>query len=212
MGMKDHSLEKLKALDRDLRHMEFVTALVSWDQQTYMPSRSAEERSEQLGLLESLRHRMNTSPEIGELLADLGATADTPEGTAELSGIDRASVREAYRRYRKFTKLPEDLVAAIARETSLAQAVWVEARKNNRFEDFVPNLERVLELVCRAAERLGYDDHIYDAFLDGYEPFMKTAEITEVFTGLRHQLASLVAEIAGSKQVRTDFLTRDYPI
>jgi len=46
------------------------------------------------------------------------------------------------------------------------------------------------------AEHLGYEDDLYDALLDGYEPGMKTAEVETIFRGLRTELVPLVAAIA----------------
>ena len=206
------SLDELKNLDRKVKRMEKIAALASWDQQTYMPGRAAEERSEQLALLGSMIHDMTISPKMGQLLASLGADDANPGGAEELSDLDRAFVREAYRRFRKATKLPGDLVEEMAREKSLAQAVWVEARKSNRFDEFAPSLKKVIALTHRAAEHLGYDDHIYDALLDDYEPGMRTAEVQEVFADLGRRLADLSARIGESEQVRTDFLSRSYPV
>ena len=210
--MKHTPLERLKSLDRDIRHMEYTIAIVDWDQQTYMPSGSAAERSEQLAMLEGISHKMNTATEIGELLAALGADDRNPGGADTLTDLDRAFVREAYKRHRKLTKLPAKLVTEIARERSLSQAAWVEARGNDSFSDFAPSLSLVLGLVREMAECLGYEDHVYDALLDEYEPGMKTAEVTQVFGGLSAKLASLAARIAEVGQVRDDFLTREFPV
>jgi carboxypeptidase Taq len=206
------SLERLKSLDRDIRHMEFTIAVVDWDQQTYMPTRSAEERSEQSAMLEGIGHKMNTAEEIGELLAGLGADEENPGGDETLADVDRAFVRETYKRFRKLTKLPARLVTELAKARSLSQTAWVEARKNDRYSDFAPSLVKVLGLVRETAECLGYKDHVYDALLDDYEPGMKTAEVTDVFAGLSGQLSSLVARITEVRQVKDDFLTREYPV
>lgn len=44
------------------------TSVLSWDEQTYMPTGGAEHRANQLGLLAGLTHERRTSPRIGELL------------------------------------------------------------------------------------------------------------------------------------------------
>ena len=53
-------------------------------------------------------------PETGEALEDLGVTDQHPEGPDSLSGEERAYLRELYRRYRRRTKLPRDLVTELA--------------------------------------------------------------------------------------------------
>jgi carboxypeptidase Taq len=211
MQQKEKALDRLGELDREILHVEHAIAALDWDQQTYMPAPSAPERSEQLAILESVAHKRNTSPEIGELLAVLGVDETHPQGSVDLSEREQTFVREINRRYSKLVKLPESLVIAFARERSLAQAAWVKAKEADRFSDFAPNLEKVVKLARETAECFGYEDHIYDALLDIYEPGMKSAEIANVFSKLADNLSPLVAAIAGSKQVRSDFLQREYP-
>ncbi len=211
MSSKEKNLDHLRELDREILHIEHTIAALDWDQQTYMPAPSAPERSEQLAILESVCHKRNTSSEIGELLAALGVDDTHPGGDAGLSEREQAFLREIHRRYSKLVKLPESLVTAFARERSLAQAAWVKAKEADSFSDFAPNLSKIVNLARETAECLGYEDHIYDALLDTYEPGMKSAEITEIFSKLADSLSPLVAAIAGSEQVRFDFLHQEYP-
>ena len=211
MRQREKSLVRLGELDKEILHIEHAIAVLDWDQQTYMPAASTPERSEQLAILQSVAHKRNTSPEIGELLAALGVDDKHLGGSGELFEREQAFVREMHRRYSKLVKLPGSLVAAFARERSLAQAAWVKAREADSFSDFAPNLKKVVQLARETAECYGYEDHVYDALLDIYEPGMKSAEITEIFSKLAEDLSPLVAAIAGSKQVRSDFLQQEYP-
>ena len=211
MPRKEKSLDRLREIDREILHVQHAIAALDWDQQTYMPAPSADERSEQLAILESVSHKRNTSSEIGELLALLGVDDGHPGGSAELYEMERAFVREINIRYGKLVKLPESLVTAFARERSLAQAAWVKAKSADSFADFAPNLEKVVGFARETAECLGFEDHIYDALLDLYEPGMKSAQVTEIFSKLADNLSPLVTAIAGSKQVRSDFLHQEYP-
>ena len=56
------------------------------------------------------------------------------------------NVRELRRNYERKTKLPRDLVEALARTTSLAQQEWIAARSEARFERFRPWLEKIIQL------------------------------------------------------------------
>ena len=104
-------------------------AVLGWDQQTMMPPRGAGVRAEQLATLGRVTHEKFTSPEIGRLLDDL-------EGFEEQHPYDsfEASVVRVVRQdWRKACKVPSDLRAEIARSSSLALPVWVEARATNDF-------------------------------------------------------------------------------
>lgn len=183
-------------------------AILQWDQETYMPSGAIEERSEQLAYLEGVLHRKITNQEIGDILGSLGADEDHLSGSEELEDIERGLVRETYRRYIRETKLPESLVVELAKQTSLSQAIWAEARKKADFKQFAPSLETLTSLLKEKAEHYGYEDHIYDALMDDFEPWMSTKEVAEIFDGLGSWLSDFVDRIRGSRQVDNSFLSR----
>ena len=64
---------------------------------------------------------------------------------------------------------PFHTAAAIARETSLAQGIWAEARAGDDFAAFAPKLEHLVDLARRKADALGWEESRYDALLDLYE-------------------------------------------
>jgi len=86
---KQELLDRLYALDRQNRHWAHISALLQWDQETYLPLAGVEDRSEQLALLEARLHEGQTSPELGRLLEDLGSTVENPWGDETLPPVDR---------------------------------------------------------------------------------------------------------------------------
>src|SRR6266566_449544 len=99
-----------------IRHAKEYSLLAScagvlgWDERTYMPHDGSAHRAEQMALLARLTHEMQTSPRIGELLADV-------EGSALLKDRESApavNVRELRRTYDRAIKLPKELVEEIA--------------------------------------------------------------------------------------------------
>ncbi|WP_455382280.1 carboxypeptidase M32 [Salinispira pacifica] len=205
-------LERLKALDREVQVLSHITAILGWDQETYMPPNAVEERSDQLSAVQALLHEKRTSHEIGELLAALGSTADNPKGDPSLEDTDRAFLRVIHRDYSRETRLPTGLVVRLAKLTSMGQARWAEARKRSDFAAFAPVLSEIVDLTIEVADRLGYDEDRYDALLDAYEPWMRTAKVKEVFDGLQKELVPLVDAIKGSPQVADRFLMTDFPV
>ena len=147
---------------------------------------------------------------INELLVQftisMGKLLDTLE-SQKLSDEQAANVREIRRSYDKATKLPEELVEEKARHKSQALQVWQEARSENDFAKFQPYLEKTVELTCKTAEYYGYDDNIYDALLDIYEPGMTVAQLDPLFAGLREAIVPLVKAVGESpNQPDTSFL------
>ena len=199
-------LGRLKQLDREIHLLEHVTALVQWDQETYMPPAAVEERSEQLALLEGEVHDRRTSSEMGDLI---GAA----ESRADLEQHDRALVRELRRSYDRETKLPKELVTAIARQASVNHTSWGQARSQSDFAIFRADLERTLQLTREKADCLGFRETRYDPLLDGFEPWMTAAELRHVLGELRAPLVDLLQRITGSGvEIDDGVLRRDYDV
>jgi carboxypeptidase Taq len=194
---------------RDAGTLASCSALLGWDERTYMPRAGAGHRGEQMALLARIGHEMMTDPRIGELLA---AVENSPL-VADPGSAAAANVREIRRTYDRATKLPKELVVELARVTTQAQGVWQEARQASSFSLFYPWLEKIVALKRREAAALGYKDHAYDALLDEYEPGAKTAEIRSLFADLSAGLVPLIAAIANSgKQPDRDLLHREFPV
>ncbi|MFO0849198.1 MAG: carboxypeptidase M32 [Gemmataceae bacterium] len=189
--------------------LQSCSAVLGWDQQTYMPKAGAAFRGEQLALLAGLSHQKATDPRIGELLSE----CEGSEVVRDPDSVETANVRELRHGYDRATKLPQRLVEELARVTTAAQEAWQEARAKNHFPTFRPHLERVLELKREEADAVGWTGHRYDALLDEYEPGMTAAEVTVLFAGLTAELVPLVGAAAeAGKGTRTDILARDFPV
>ncbi|MBN1798320.1 MAG: carboxypeptidase M32 [Spirochaetales bacterium] len=187
-------------MDKEIVLLAHTGALLGWDQETYMPVKALQERSEQIALLQGMIHSKMTDPRCGELLNNLGATAATAMGNAGLAELDRAFIRELFRRYNRAVKIPQSLVVEMAKTTSIAQGVWINARKDSDFKLFQPHLEKIITLLKQVADCLGYKDSVYDPLLDEYEPWMTTKEVEQVFSSLKEPLVRLVQQIVASKQ------------
>lgn len=206
------SFQRLRDIGRKIYLLSHIDALIGWDQEVSMPSGAIEERAEQLSYIEGLLYDESTSAELGSALSEMGASEENPRGKAGLSDTESAYVRVLYKMYRKQVKLPKSLVMEFAKQTSIAQNKWVEARKKNDFELFKPHLAGILELTHEKVEKLGYEEHPYDALIDEFEPETTTADIKPVFKQLRDGLKELVQKICCAGQVENGFITRKYPL
>jgi carboxypeptidase Taq len=207
------ALARLRSMDREIRRLVHVSALLSWDQETYMPYEAVGERSEQLELLSGLIHDRLAGRRMGELLAVAGAGASSPSGPEGLPPLERAFLRELYRVHRRASRLPRKLVTELAKQTAIGQARWAAARKASDFRLFSGQLAAILALVRESASCLGWEEHPYDPLLDEFEPWMKTAEVERLFAGLRDRLTALVQRIVGSRRKPdSSFLKASYDV
>lgn len=208
------SLDNLASKLREIHHLHDAAAVLSWDQETYMPAGSGAIRADQLATLQTLAHNQFVSPEVESLL---GAFVDIETGTilpnqqASLDDASQALLRETWRDFSRAKKLPSAFVNELERECSLAQQVWAEARKTNDFQRFLPNLERLVGLKRQEADYLGYTDSPYNALLDTFEPGSTVAQLRPLFTDLRTHLIRLLNQIQHSSvQPNTNLLTQSF--
>ena len=185
----------------EIHHLKDACAVLSWDQETYMPSGGGQARAEQIATLQTLAHNSFISSETEKLLCNW---VDIPTGQllgnaqADLEESSQALLREVWRDFNRAKKLPPAFVNKLERECSLAQQVWVEARKKNDFASFLPNLRTVVALKLEETEYLGYLDSPYDALLDEYEPGSTVAKLKPLFSTLRPRLVSLLNQVLNS--------------
>jgi len=185
---------RLLELDREHSLVMHIGAILGWDQETYMPPKAIEERSSQLALLEGLAHQKAVNPEIGELLAALEAKSD-------LSEDEKAYVRVVRRDYDRETKLPEAFVTEYAKEASLSQAAWADAKKNNDFAAFKPHLSRMVELNKKRAHYLNPNAKPYDVLLDLFEPGSTQESVAAVFAKMKSYLVEILTRIRERPQI-----------
>lgn len=184
-------------------------SVLHWDEQTYMPRSGTQYRAEQVAYLAGLAHKKSTDPKIGELLSELEKSSLMGDEFSDAA----ANIREIRYEYDKLVKVPQKLVEEISRTTTIAQGVWVEARKESDFPKFLPHLEKIIKLKMEFANCLGYEKEAYDALLDNYEPGASTEYIAKVFSGFRSELVELVAAIAdAAEKPDISILERDYPV
>jgi carboxypeptidase Taq len=198
--------EKLRALLGDIADLERAGALLGWDQQVNMPPGGAEQRGQQLGTLGRLAHDRATSSELGRLLEGMRRSLPSLDPDSD----DARLIEVASRDYEKAVRVPSAFVEERARITTLAYEAWHEARRESRFALFQPHLEKVIDLLRRYVGFFPPAAHPYDVLLDDFEPGMKTAEVTAIFTALRPKQVALIKSIAAARQVDDSFLHQPF--
>jgi carboxypeptidase Taq len=197
MTVQSEWVDKAFAHARQIGVMSSTLALLEWDQHTYMPAHAGEYRSDQVTWLSGLLHQKQTDAQYGDWLHSLASSDVMKEPESPLA----TNVRGLLRDYQKNIQLPESLVKALAKATSLGQHIWVEARANNDFERFLPILDEIVALRKEEATILQKEGRTkYDSLLDQYEEGADSDAVASVFATLRDLLVPIVRQASENEK------------
>lgn len=204
--------EQLLGLTKEIFTLNSAVSIIYWDMETMMPPRGVNLRSQQLGVLRQVIHRLSTKPEIGTLLSSIEEHPDF----GSMSELQKRNTYLVRKYYDEQTKLPEKLVAEMAKQEAIGVNVWKKAKVSKNFSLFKPELEKILKLKRQAAEILMEVKGTktpYDALIDMYEPKMMADSISTIFSGLRDGLVSILRKCQNaSNQPDPEILKRKVPI
>jgi len=190
---------KYKASLQKIADIKYAAAVLQWDQETYMPVKSAQTRARQIATLAEMAHSLFTAGETGKLieaLYDRDDLKDDEKNNIELSLYD----------YKKAKKLPSLFVRQLSEITSQSYQSWIEARKANSFDLFEKDLDLMIELKRQEATLLGYEGHPYNALLNEYERGSTVAFLDKTFDSIRQPLRGLLDKIYHRPKVDDTFL------
>lgn len=202
----ERKLAELKQRLQEISDLNGATAVLSWDQATYMPPGSAASRGRQMATLSRLAHEKFVDPAIGRLLDDLQAYA---EGLPYESD-DASLIRVTRRNYDKSTKVPTDLVAAFSQHSAAAYQAWTQARPANDFAAMRPYLEKTLDYSRQIADCFPGYDHIADPLIDMADEGMKAESVRRLFAELRQALVPLVQAITAQEPAEDSCLRQNF--
>jgi carboxypeptidase Taq len=165
-----------------------------WDLDTFIPKKGIEQRSEELAKISGLIHESITDPKIGELLKIIKEQDDYEN----LSPVEKRNIYLIQRKYDQNTKVPQELVEAIAKQSAIGNAVWKKAKAESNYELFKPELIKIFDLIKKAASFMDPSKDPYDVLLDLSEPGFDSDRIDNLFIELRDGLKLLIKAIADS--------------
>jgi carboxypeptidase Taq len=195
------SASTYKQLEQEFRRLHAfrgALSLLRWDAAVMMPRGSSDVRGDQLAALETEHHALLTAPRVTRLL---------DRAQANMQGLQDwqvANLREMRRQRDHAIATPASLVSRLAKAASKAEAQWLEARRQGKFELFAPYLEDVVHIVRDKSALLGQALNLapYDALVDEFSPGISTADIESMFKALSRRLPSLIRETIGLQETR----------
>lgn len=201
------TLDKLKSRLAEINDLKAASAVLYWDQSTYMPPGGAAARGRQLATLAQLAHAKFVDPAIGKLLDQL----QPYEESLPYNSDDASLIRVTRREYERARQVPPEFMAAFSKLDAEKYAVWTKARPANDFSMVEPYLEKTLEMSRQLANYFPGYDHIADPLIDYADYGMKAETLSALFSDLRAELVPLVQAITDQPAADDHCLHMYYP-
>ena len=183
--------------------IKYASAVLQWDQETYLPKNSHDVRGRQIATLNELAHEKFTDKNFGNLLRELS-------GKNDLQEKEKRNVQLSLEDFNKSKKLPSAFVRQMSESVNKSFHAWAEARRQNDFNIFKDPLQEIIKLKQQEAELIGYDNHPYDALMDDYDKGLTTAITDKLFADLKPQLTELLSEISTQPEPDASFLHQHF--
>lgn len=167
-------------------------ALLSWDTETLAPPAAADYTAKSVGILSEESYRILVCDEVRDLLKKLSSKKEQEN----LSVSEQAIVRRLQKEYEKLSCIPQKEYRDFSEFCATAQNVYCRAKLFNRFEDFAPILEKMIDYTRRfVSYRAEKKDNLYDLLLDEYEEGVTADILDNFFSKLRDAIVPLLQKV-----------------
>ena len=180
---------------KELSTLGGVSALLGWDQMTYMPVMGAQERSEQSAIISRLVHERIISDEFWKHIENLSK----PINFDEISNKDKIVVTRLKKDVEKARKIPSDFVEKAAKITTLSYPAWQKAREKSNYSIFSPHLKKIIDLEKEYCNYINLPGPKYNSLLDDYEEGMTVDKLKKEFSYLKSQLIEILEKIKSTE-------------
>lgn len=189
---------------RKIADVKYASAVLQWDQETYLPAKGAGFRGQQLATLAEVAHELFVQDKTGDLLNKL-------KDGDNLNERQLKNVALSLEDYNKVKKFSPAFVRKMSETVSLAYHAWIKARRDNDFKVFEPLLTEIIDLKKQEAEILGYTQNRYDALLNEYEKGASVQMIDKIFDDVKQPLRDLLHELQALPKPDSSFLHQHFP-
>jgi carboxypeptidase Taq len=195
--------ELLRKKLKRISDINYASAVLQWDQETYLPKNGHHFRAEQLATLSGIAHEYFTDPALEMELLELSTEND-------LTQSQKRNIELVLEEISKQKKYTGEFVETLSHAISSAFQAWNEAREANDANRFLPSLNRLVELKKEEAQLLGFEEHPYNALLNQYEKNLSVRELDSIFEQVQNQLHPLLEKINQTKQVDDHFFHQHF--
>jgi carboxypeptidase Taq len=194
---------KYKTALQKISDIKYASAVLQWDQETYLPKNGTAARGRQIATLNEMAHEHFTKKTFENILTELANATDLEE-------TEKRNVALSLDDFNRNKKIPTAFVRKQSEAINKSFHAWIQARKENNFATFESCLHQLVELKKQEADLLGYQHHPYDALMNDYDKGLTTTTVDKLFDSLQPALIDLLKKIKNKPAIDTSFLNQYY--
>ena len=199
----DLNYNQYKSYLQKIADIKYASAVLQWDQETYLPKKGNDGRGRQIATLNELAHEQFTDSKLGDLMNELLLSG-------KLGDHEKRNVTLSLEDYNKSKKLPSKFVRRMSETVNKSFHAWVQARRENKYGIFEGPLQEIIELKKQEADFLGYENHPYNALMNDYDKGLTTTIVDKLFSDLQPQLSKILNQITEQPQSDDSFLYQHF--
>lgn len=183
--------------------VKYASAVLQWDQETYLPPKGNDFRGQQIATLSEIAHQLFTDKKMGELLEQLSSCED-------LTSSEKRNIVLSKEDYERNIKLSAAFVRQLSETVNQSYHAWAKARKENSFALFEKPLHELIQLKKQEADMLGYEQHPYNALMNDYDKGLTVSKVDSLFVELKTPLLNLLDSLKNKKSIDNSFLFQEF--
>lgn len=195
MKVRNKKIKKLLEKYKEISILGQVNSLLGWDLNVNLPPKAAEGRAAEVAYITKLIAEKWLEKDFRNLLESLNNQA----GSKSLNPEEAAIRRNLNWAGKYYYNVPKEIIVEFAETTSRAFMIWHKAKLENKFQDFLPHLKKIIKLNQIIANHLGFKENPYDALLDLYEPGLTASFCRKIFADLTPELTQILKKILQAK-------------
>ena len=183
--------------------VKYASAVLQWDQETYLPPKGNDFRGQQIATLSEIAHQLFTDKTMGELLEELSLCED-------LTSSEKRNIVLSKEDYERNIKLSAAFVRQLSETVNQSYHAWAKARKEKSFVLFEQPLHELIQLKKQEADMLGYEQHPYNALMNDYDKGLTVSKVDSLFVELKTPLLNLLDSLKNKKSIDNSFHFQEF--
>ncbi len=192
------------ALIKEIDLLQRNLALLEWDEQTGMPQKASDYRSEMASVLTNILFEKENGQEMADFLAYF------KDHQEELSELGQEVYQKAQKDFDLNHLIPQKDFVAFKQVVSKSYSAWTTARKEKDFKLFAPQLKEIVGYLKEFIPLWQKEEKTpYDVLLNRYEPGLTTEKLDAVFEEVLKGITEIRQTLKEKgTEPETDFLNR----